>query len=87
MQVHWPQASALRGCTERLLMDGLSAQEQAQVQGELPLSALARFSGAVAFNASGIWPLAAIGEQRFEQSGVLLAHLHAALAQTPWLTL
>ncbi|MGE8225541.1 MAG: aminotransferase class IV [Stenotrophomonas sp.] len=86
-QVHWPQASALRGCTERLLMDGLTSLAQMQVQGEVTLSALARFSGAVAFNASGIWPLAAVGEQRFEQSDQLLAKLQAALAQTPWLAL
>lgn len=86
-QVCWPQASALRGSTERLLMDGVAALGQAQTQVEVHLPSLARFSGAVAFNASGIWPLATIGEQRMGQSDVLLAHLQAALAQAPWLAL
>ena len=86
-QVCWPQASALRGSTERLLMDGLTELGQVQTQVEVHLPALARFNGAVAFNASGIWPLAAIGEQRLEQSDVLLVRLQSALAQTPWLPL
>ena len=86
-QVCWPQASALRGSTERLLMDGVAALGQAQTQVEVHLPSLARFSGAVAFNASGIWPLAAIGEQQLEQSDVLMARLQSALARTPWLPL
>ena len=86
-QVCWPQALALRGSAERLLMDGLTALDQAQAKVEVQLSALARFNGAVAFNASGIWPLAAIGEQQLEQSDVLMARLQSALARTPWLPL
>lgn len=86
-QVYWPQASALRGSAERLLLDGLTALGVAQVHADLHLPTLVRFTGAVAFNASGIWPLAAIGEQQLEQSDVLLAHLQKAMAQTPWLPL
>lgn len=86
-QVYWPQASALRGSAERQLMDGLAGLGQVQIKAEVQLAALARFSGAAAFNASGIWPLAAIGEHPLAQSEVLLAHLRKALARTPWLPL
>lgn len=86
-QVCWPQASALRGSTERLLMDGLAALGQLQHHADMHVPTLARCNGAVAFNATGIWPLAAIGEQRLEQSEVLLVRLQSALAQMPWLPL
>lgn len=87
VQVYWPQAPALRGSAERLLMEGLDALGQPQLPLEVRLPELSRFSGAVAFNASGIWPLAAIGEQRLQQSQALLDLLRIALAQTPWVRL
>ena len=87
VQVYWPQAPALRGSAERLLMEGLDVLGQPQLALEVRLSDLSRFSGAVAFNASGIWPLAAIGGQQLQQSQALLDLLRTALAQTPWVRL
>ena len=46
---------------------------------ELPLHGL---RGAVACNATGLWPLVRIGEQGMPDSAELLALLQRALAQT-----
>lgn len=82
--VVWPQAAALRGVTEQLLMAGLERAGRAQARRELKLAELAGFSGAVACNATGLWPLARIGEMSFAGSEQLLAMLRQALAEEPW---
>jgi 4-amino-4-deoxychorismate lyase len=86
-QVIWPQACALRGVTEALLIRGLEELGQAQVWREIDLPALAGMRGAVACNAAGIWPLLRIGDVRLEGSERLLALLQRALGQAPWLPL
>ncbi len=82
--VAWPQAPALRGTAERLLTEGLERLGQAQSWREIPLEALPGFSGAVACNATGLWPLVRIGDCRFADSEALLSRLRQALAQEPW---
>jgi len=82
--VTWPQAAALRGVTEQLLGAGLEALGQAQCRRCIALDALAAFTGAVACNATGLWPLGRIGGQAFTQSEELLQQLRQAKAQAPW---
>ncbi|SBV36426.1 Aminodeoxychorismate lyase [uncultured Stenotrophomonas sp.] len=84
--VVWPQAAALRGTTEQLLMAGLDVLGQPQRREELRLP-LHGARGAVACNATGLWPLARIGEQELPGSGQLLALLQRALGLAPWLPL
>jgi 4-amino-4-deoxychorismate lyase len=86
-QVVWPQAAALRGTSEQLLVEGLQRQGQAQIRRDVMLNALPGFCGAAACNASGLWPLVQIGGQRFEESGELVQRLQKALVQAPWLPL
>ncbi len=83
-QVVWPQAAALRGITEQLLMAALAQAGQAQCQQEVGVAALAGYRGAVAGNATGLWPLARIGEVGLEDSVRLLEILQPALRQVPW---
>ncbi|WP_269790507.1 aminotransferase class IV family protein [Stenotrophomonas sp. Iso1] len=83
-QVVWPQAAALRGVTEQLLMAGLDRLGQRQAQRALELTALTGFAGAVACNASGLWPLAQIDGVSFAQSDLLLQLLRRALGEAPW---
>ena len=83
-EVLWPQAEALRGTAERLLVAGLEQLGMAQSWREIPLDALPGVSGAVACNATGLWPLSRIGERRFADSQALLERLRQALAQAPW---
>ncbi|WP_343199965.1 aminotransferase class IV [Stenotrophomonas sp. MYb238] len=83
-EVVWPQAEALRGTAEQLLVAGLERQGLAQSRREIPLEALPGFSGAVACNATGLWPLARIGGCRFADSQALLERLRQALALEPW---
>ena len=84
--VTWPQAPTLRGTAEQLLVAGLEAlgQRHRRMDVRLPLHGM---RGAVACNATGLWPLARIGEQALSGSVELLALLQRALAQTPWLPL
>lgn len=86
-QVCWPLAAALRGSAEHMLMDGLAAMGVPQVHQEVRLDALAHFPGAVACNASGLWPVASIGARDFDGSDALLECMQQALARTPWLPL
>ena len=83
-EVVWPRAEALRGTAEQLLIAGLEQLGQAQAWREVPLDALGGFRAAVACNATGLWPLARIGDCRFADSEALLRQLRHALAQTPW---
>lgn len=83
-QVVWPQAAALRGVAERLLIAGLDRLGQPHTSCEIGVDALSRFGGAVACNATGLWPVARIDAARFEQSDRLLQLLQQALGQTPW---
>lgn len=83
-EVVWPQAEALRGTAEQLLVAGLQRLGRAQAWREVPLEALPGFSGAVACNATGLWPLARVGDCRFAESPALLERLRQALAQEPW---
>lgn len=82
--VVWPRAEALRGTAEQLLAAGLERQGLAQAWREVPLETLPGFSGAVACNATGLWPLARIGDCRFADSQALLERLRQALALEPW---
>ena len=86
-EVAWPQAPALRGTAERLLVAGLERQGMAQSWREIPLEALPGLAGAVACNATGLWPLSRIGPCRFGHSEALLQRLRQVLAQEPWLPL
>lgn len=86
-QVVWPQAAALRGTAEQLLVDGVQRLGGRQVHRQVKLAAMTDFSGAVACNATGLWPLAQIGECCFEGSAELQQYLRRALAQTAWLPL
>ncbi len=83
-QVVWPEAAALRGTTEQLLVRRLKGLGQAQHRRPVTLEELAGFSGAVACNATGVWPLGKMGGQVFEQSDALLRVLRQALVLTPW---
>lgn len=84
-QVLWPQADNLHGVAQQLLEDGLQRLGKMQVRQAVALPALAGFSGAVACNATGLWPLAEVGEGLvFGQSGELLEVLQQALALAPW---
>ncbi|MGX9719492.1 aminotransferase class IV [Stenotrophomonas acidaminiphila] len=83
-EVLWPQAQALRGTAEQLLIAGLERLGRAQAWREVPLDVLPGCSGAVACNATGLWPLARIGDCRFGDSQALLERLRQALAQEPW---
>lgn len=83
-QVVWPRAAALRGTAEQLLVQGLEALGQVQVQRPVALDELPGFSGAVACNATGLWPLGRVGAQAFEQSQGLLRLLRQALVLAPW---
>ena len=83
-EVLWPQAEALRGTAEQLLVAGLEQLGMAQSWQAIPLDALPGVSGAVACNATGLWPLARIGDCRFADSQALLDRLRQALAQAPW---
>ncbi|WP_305805519.1 aminotransferase class IV family protein [Stenotrophomonas sp. YIM B06876] len=83
-RVHWPQAPALRGTTEQLLMDGLASQGGAQTRSEVALAALDQFSGAIACNSAGIWPISRIDRQPFPDSASLLAMLRPLLDTRPW---
>jgi len=83
-EVVWPRAEALRGTAEQLLVAGLQRLGRAQAWREVPLEALPGFSGAVACNATGLWPLARVGDCRFTESAALLERLRQALAQEPW---
>jgi 4-amino-4-deoxychorismate lyase len=83
-QVVWPQAAALRGTTEQLLVDGLQRQGERQLRREVMLDALAAFRGAAACNASGVWSLARIGDQHFGGSDELLLRLQQAQAHAAW---
>lgn len=83
-EVAWPQAPALRGTAEQLLVAGLERLGVAQSRREIPLEALPGLAGAVACNATGLWPLARVGECGFARSEVLLERLRQALALEPW---
>lgn len=83
-QVVWPQAAALRGTAEQLLAAALEREGAAQCRRELRLEELHAYSAAVACNASGLWPLARIGELGFAQSPALWQRLQQALAGEPW---
>lgn len=83
-QVVWPQTAALRGVTEQLLMAGLDRLGQGQVSREVGLGELPGFGGAVACNASGVWPLARVDGVSFVQSDLLLQMLQGALAEALW---
>ncbi|WP_313397991.1 aminotransferase class IV family protein [Stenotrophomonas sp.] len=83
-QVVWPKADALRGTAEQLLVRSLDGLGQVQLQRPVSLEVLPGFTGAVACNATGLWPLGRIGGQVFEQSDALLRLLRQALTLTPW---
>lgn len=86
-EVLWPRAAALRGTAEQLLMAGLEKRSQPQACRAVMLEEIGAFTGAIACNATGVWPLARIGEQGFEQSDRLLEVLQQALAEVPWVLL
>lgn len=83
-QVVWPQAAALRGTAEQLLIEGLQRQGEVQLHQEVMLNALPGFRGAAACNASGLWSLAQIGDRAFEGSDELVLRLRRALADAAW---
>ncbi|MGV8960679.1 MAG: aminotransferase class IV family protein [Stenotrophomonas sp.] len=83
-RVWWPQAPALRGTTEQLLMDALAEQGVAQIRGEVALTGLARFSGGIACNSAGLWPISAIDRHHFPDSAQLLAMMRPLLDARPW---
>lgn len=84
--VTWPIGPVLRGTCEQLLRQGLAAGGIAQREATVHLDALASFTAAFACNARGIWPLAAIGSQAFEEgAGKGLCELLVGILESqPW---
>lgn len=80
-QVVWPDAPALRGTAQQLLQAGLGIGQSVQ---PLTLDALGEFDGALACNASGIWPIAAVDALAFAQSEAFCQRARAVLAAVPW---
>lgn len=77
----WPQAPALRGTHERLLQAGWGGDQQVR---PVTLADLSGFDAAIACNAAGIWPIAAIDGVMLTNSGPLCAKAGKVLAGTPW---
>ncbi len=80
-EVVWPQAEALRGTHERLLQAGWGG---VPVLKPVRLADLGGFDAAVACNAAGVWPLAAIDGVAFARSEALCRKAVAVLAGVPW---
>lgn len=79
--VVWPQAEALRGTQERLLQAGWGGVPTLAV---VRRQDLAGFDAAIACNASGVWPLAAIDGVPFAGSGALCRKAVEVLVATRW---
>ena len=81
-QVVWPQAPALRGTHERLLQAGFAPAQQ-QVR-PVALAELDRFSGAIACNSAGVWPIEAIDGVAFTRSEMFCQWARGSLEAAPW---
>ncbi|MEG2804751.1 aminotransferase class IV family protein [Stenotrophomonas sp.] len=81
-QIVWPQAPALRGTHERLLQAGFAPERQ-QVR-PVSLAELAGFDGAIACNAAGVWPVAAIDAVAFAASEAFCQQARGVLEMAPW---
>ena len=81
-QIVWPQAPALRGTHERLLQAGF-AQEGQQLR-PVALTELDRFDGAIACNAAGVWPIAAVDAVTFAASEAFCQRARGILEMAPW---
>ncbi len=81
-QIVWPQAPALRGTHERLLQAGFAPAQQ-QVR-PVALAELDRFSGAIACNSAGVWPIEAIDAVTFARSEMLCQWARGSLEAAPW---
>lgn len=81
-QIVWPQAPALRGTQERLLQAGFAPEVQ-QVRG-VALAELEGFDGAIACNAAGVWPIAAIDAVTFAASEAFCQRARGILETAPW---
>lgn len=77
----WPQAPALRGTHERLLQAGWQGEQQIRPVGR---SELAGFSGAIACNSAGVWPIGQIDAVSLPGSEALCARARQVLAATAW---
>lgn len=80
-EVVWPQAEALRGTQERLLQAGWGG---VPVLEPVRLADLGGFDAAVACNAAGVWPLAAIDGVGFARSEALCRRAAVVVAATSW---
>lgn len=80
-EVVWPQAEALRGTQERLLQAGWGG---VPVLEPVTVADLGGFDAAIACNAAGVWPLAAIDGVAFARSEVLYRKANEALAGLQW---
>jgi len=80
-QLIWPQAPALRGTAETLLQAGWAGEQRIRA---VHHDELAGMQGALACNASGVWPLAAIDGQGLAGSASLAAQARAVMMHVPW---
>lgn len=83
-QVVWPEGPALRGTHEAVLQAGLRALGVGQSTRPVRLDELAGFRSLFASNASGLQPMTAVDENRWEVDGELMDLLRRALASQPW---
>jgi branched-subunit amino acid aminotransferase/4-amino-4-deoxychorismate lyase len=83
-EVVWPQADCLPGTCQALLEAQLAAHSLPMARRPVTLAQLAEFDGAVACNASGVWPVAAVGGHTFAGSEAFSEELKGLLAAIPW---
>jgi len=82
--VVWPEAPALRGTMEQLLVAALEEAGVPQVRRPVHLADLARFTGAFTTNSRGIRPVSEIDGVLFDQVPGLLDRLARVLQTRPW---
>ena len=83
-QLVFPQGASLVGTACTLLAGALAAAGTPPQRAVVPLSGLDGFDAAVACNASGLVPVAAIGQCALPGSLALQRRLAALLAAQPW---
>lgn len=81
-QIVWPQAPSLCGTQQRVLQAGF-AQAQQRLR-PVALAELERFSGAIACNAAGVWPIASIDAVALPGSEAFCQWARGSLETAPW---
>ncbi|WP_337662067.1 aminotransferase class IV family protein [Actinoalloteichus sp. AHMU CJ021] len=83
-EVRWPQAPALAGVTEGLLVTGLTARGVPQHRRPVRLGDLPGLSAAFLTNSRGVSPVGRIDDHHFPVDGELMGTLHHIYASVPW---